>query len=129
MDMSILNSTKKILGIDPEDTSFDLDIITHINSSLSILQQLGLGQGFFIQDETTEWDDLFPDVPDKDWLVNLVRTTVYLRVRMLFDPPVTSYLQKAFQDQIAEHEWRLNAWREEHDWVDPNPPPIAEEVI
>ncbi len=127
MDMSILNSTKKMLGIDPNDDSFDLDIITHINSAFSILQQLGLGS-FLIQDESAEWGELFPDLPDQEWLINLVRTTIYLRVRMLFDPPASSYLQAAFQKQIDEHEWRLSVWREETQWVDPNPPPIPEEV-
>jgi hypothetical protein len=127
MDMSILNSTKKMLGIDPNDDSFDPDIVTHINSAFSTLRQLGL-DGLFIQDETTRWDELFPGVPDREWLINLVRTLIYLRVRIIFDPPATSYLQDAYAKQIAEHEWRLNTWREGSAWVDPNPPIVGETV-
>lgn len=125
--MSILNSTKKMLGVDPNDDSFDPDIITHINSAFSTLHQLGLN-GLFVHDETSRWDELFPGMPDREWLINLVRTLIYLRVRVLFDPPTSSYLQDAYTKQIAEHEWRLNTWREETAWVDPNPPIVGETV-
>lgn len=127
MDMSILNSTKKMLGVDPNDDSFDPDIITHINSAFSTLHQLGLN-GLFVHDETSRWDELFPGMPDREWLINLVRTLIYLRVRVLFDPPTSSYLQDAYTKQIAQHEWRLNTWREETAWVDPNPPIVGETV-
>lgn len=124
METSILNSTKKILGINPEDTSFDLDIITYINSAFSILNQLGIGppSGFMIMDETSEWADF--GVADEPTL-NLLKTCIYLRVRMLFDPPATSYLQGAFEKQIQEHEWRLSAMREATAWVDPDPPTLG----
>lgn len=127
METSILNSTKKILGLDSEDTSFDLDIITHINSAFSILNQLGIGppSGFTIEDETAEWADF--GVTDEPTL-NLLKTCVYLRVRMLFDPPTTSYLQSALSRQIEEHDWRLSTMRETTAWVDPNPPIIGEAV-
>lgn len=118
MDQSILNCTKKILGIDPADDTFDLDIVTFINSSLSAIQQLGLGEGVYIQDETVMWQDIVDD----EKLLGLIRTIVYLRVRMLFDPPSTSYTQGAMTNQIEELEWRLNVWREDADWVDPDPP-------
>lgn len=117
MDQSILNSTKKILGIDPEDDTFDLDIVTFINSALSAIQQLGLGQGVYVQDSTVMWQDIVDD----EKLLGLIRTIVYLRVRMLFDPPATSYTQGAMNNQIDELEWRLNVWREDSDWVDPDP--------
>jgi hypothetical protein len=115
------------LGVDPNDDSFDPDIITHINSAFSTLHQLGLN-GLFVHDETSRWDELFPGMPDREWLINLVRTLIYLRVRVLFDPPTSSYLQDAYTKQIAEHEWRLNTWREGTAWVDPNPPIVGETV-
>ena len=122
MEQSILKSTKKILGIAEDYTVFDLDIITHINSAFSTLTQLGVGpvEGFIIEDDTALWTD-FIDV-DVDFQWNSVKSYVFLRVRMLFDPPQTSYLISASERQIQELEWRLNVHREETDWVDPNPP-------
>jgi len=110
MEQSILLSTKKILGIAPDYTVFDLDVITHINSSLAIVNQLGVGPqgGLFIEDETTEWDDL--DVPDNQ--LGLLRTYIFLKVRMLFDPPTTSFFIDAMNKQIQEHEYRLSYFRE-----------------
>lgn len=120
MDMSILNSTKKILGIAADYTAFDLDIITHINTALSTLTQLGVGptEGFMIEDDVPTWDAFI----NTDLQLNSVKSYVFLRVRLLFDPPETSYLISACQDQIKELEWRLNTHREETQWVDPNPP-------
>lgn len=120
METSILISTKKILGISEEYTVFDLDIITHINSAFSTLTQLGVGpvDGFMIEDETAVWTDFIAD----DIQYNAVKTYVFLRVRLLFDPPATSYLISAFNDQIKELEWRLNTHREETGWI---PPPVV----
>lgn len=122
MDMSILNSTKKILGIASSYTAFDLDIITHINTAFSTLTQLGVGpaEGFMIEDDTATWADFIVD----DIQLNSVKSYVYLRVRLLFDPPATSYLITASQEQVRELEWRLNTHREETQWVDPDPDPI-----
>jgi hypothetical protein len=122
MEQSILKSTKKILGIAEDYTVFDLDIITHINSAFSTLTQLGVGpvEGFIIEDDAALWTD-FIDV-DVDFQWNSVKSYVFLRVRMLFDPPQTSYLISASERQIQELEWRLNIHREETDWVDPSPP-------
>ena len=107
---SILNSTKKILGLAADYTAFDLDIITHINGVFSTLDQIGVGPvgGFYIEDEEETWDD-FTAPPNQ---LNLVRTYVFLKVRMLFDPPGTSYLIEAMNKQIQEHEYRLNLFRE-----------------
>lgn len=120
METSILNSTKKILGLDPEYTVFDLDIITHINSVFSTLAQLGVGpvDGFMIEDAEAEWTDFIGDDPK----VNMVKTYVYLKVRQWFDPPQTSYLLSALDAQSQQLEWRLNVNREETEWVDPDPP-------
>lgn len=126
METSILISTKKILGIAEDYTVWDLDIITHINSAFSTLTQLGVGPavGYIITDETDEWGDFIGD----DLQLNSVKTYIYLRVRLVFDPPATSYAITAMQDQIQQLEWRLNVHREETEWVDPDPPLLIEEV-
>ena len=120
MEQSILKSTKKILGFEPDDTSFDLDIVTHINSAFSILTDLGVGpmEGFVIEDESAEWDTYLPNDPVK---LSKVKTSVYLRTRLSFDPPAQSFLIDAIKEQIREAEWRLNTNREATEWVDPAP--------
>jgi hypothetical protein len=119
METSILISIKKILGIADEYTAFDEDIITHINTAFSTLTQLGVGprEGFMIEDEDAVWADFIED----RLVFNAVKSYVFLRVKMLFDPPTTSYLITAMDNQIRELEWRLNSFREETDWTDPNP--------
>lgn len=119
MEQSILTSTKKILGVGETDTSFDLDIITHINTAFSTLTQLGVGpvDGFMIEDADAEWDEFIGE----DSRYQSVKSYVFLRVRQLFDPPTTSYLIDAVNKQINELEWRLNVNRERTGWVDPNP--------
>jgi len=121
MEQSILKSTKKVLNVGDDDTSFDLDILTHINSAFSNLTDLGVGPagGFVIEDDTTEWSAYLADDPVK---LSKVKTVVYLRVRLLFDPPTVSYLLDAMKQQLQEAEWRLNVNREETEWVDPMPP-------
>jgi hypothetical protein len=116
---SILTSTKKILGIAEDYTAFDTDIMIHINSVFSVLNQLGIGpvEGFMIEDAAATWDAFIGDDPR----LNSVKTYVYLRVRVLFDPPATSFHINALQDEIKELEWRLNVKREDEEWVDPNP--------
>ena len=120
MEQSILNSTKKILGIAEDYTVFDLDIITHINTAFSTLAQLGVGPtaGFMINDAEEVWTDFTAE----DFQYNSVKSYVFLKVRQLFDPPQTSYLISATEKQIQELEWRLNVHREETEWIDPDPP-------
>lgn len=110
MEESILKSTKKILGLADDYTPFDLDVITHINAAFSILNQLGVGpeEGFSITDDSTTWNEYV--VPANQ--LHLVKTYVFLKVRILFDPPGTSFLISAMTDQIKEYEWRLNVFRE-----------------
>jgi hypothetical protein len=124
METSILTSTKKILGIPESYTAFDLDIITHINSVFSVLSQLGVGpsEGFMIEDETPVWND-FPVSTNQ---LNLVRTYVFLKTRLLFDPPTTSFLIEAMNNQVREYEWRLNVFRECD--LPPLMPPVMEEL-
>jgi hypothetical protein len=124
METSILISTKKVLGIAEEYTAFDEDVIMHINTAFSTLTQLGVGppDGFMIEDATAVWTDFISD----DIQYNAVKSYVFLRVKHLFDPPTTSYLINASEEQIQELEWRLNVHREETGWTDPDPPLIEE---
>lgn len=110
MDDSILNSVKKILGIAPDYDAFDTDVIIHINSVFSTLNQLGLGpsEGFMIEDDSAVWEDFLLG----DMRLNAIKTYVYLRVRVLFDPPTTGFTLTALQEQIKELEWRMNVVRE-----------------
>lgn len=118
-ESSILTSVKKVLGLEASYTAFDQDVLMHINSVFSTLNQLGIGpeNGFMIEDATPTWDLFLGG----DTRINSVKSYVYLRVRMLFDPPGTSFLLDAMKEQIKEFEWRLNVRREEYAWVDPNP--------
>lgn len=103
---SILNSIKKLLMLSEDDTSFDTDIIIHINSVLSILHQLGVGpdSGFTISDSKATWNELIGDYPNLD----AVRSFVYLRVKMLFDPPTNSAVIESINRTVGELEWRIN---------------------
>jgi len=119
MSDSILNTTKKILGIEADYTAFDEDIMMHINSVFATLNQMGIGpvDGFAIDDAVATWDSF----TNGNRKLNSVKTYVYLRVRMLFDPPTTSYLIGALKEQVAEFEWRLSTYREGESWTSPFP--------
>lgn len=103
---SILDSVKKLLGFSPDDESFDHDIITHINSVFFTLQQLGVGpkDSFMIVDKDAKWDE-FVGVEKN---INAVKSYVYLKVRLLFDPPSTSFAIASMEKVALEYEWRLN---------------------
>ena len=124
MEPSILISTKKILGISEDYDAFDIDIITHINSTFSIVNQLGVGptDGFAIEDVNDEWSDLALPVNQ----LNILRTYLWLRVRMLFDPPSTSFGLDAMKNQIQEYEYRLSYMRED---LIPVPTPTLDEEV
>lgn len=123
---SILESTKKTLGIDAAYEVFDVDILMHINSVFATLNQLGIGpvDGYEIENATPEWADFL----GTDKRLNSVKSYVYLRVRLMFDPPSTSYLIDAMRKQAEELEWRLNTYREDTAWVNPNPPTVPIEA-
>ena len=110
MEASILTSTKAVLGLDEGYDAFDLDVMVFINSALATLDQLGVGPigGLVIDGPEAVWDDLA--VPDNQ--LGLIKTYIFLKVRMLFDPPTTSFAISAFNKQIEEYEWRLNMFRE-----------------
>jgi hypothetical protein len=127
MEQSILTSTKKILGIAADYDVFDYDIITHINTALSNLTQLGIGpvSGFMIDDSGAVWSDFIGD----DVQYNSVKSYVYLKVKQLFDPPATSYLIDATEKQIQELEFRLSVHREDLDWTPPDPVIVGSDDI
>ena len=103
---SILTSIKKLLGIEEDYTHFDPDIIMHINTVFMILSQIGVGppEGFRIEDDIPTWSDY----TDNNLLLEPVKTYIYLKVRLMFDPPTGSSLIEAMNRQISELEWRLN---------------------
>ncbi len=107
---SILNSIKKMLGISEEDTNFDQDIIININSVLMFINQLGIGpeDGFIITDDTETWGDLIGERND----LEAVKTYVYLKVRLLFDPPQSAFVLESIERQITQIEWRLTVQAE-----------------
>lgn len=120
MTQSILTSTKKVLGLAEDYTAFDEDIKMHINSVLGTLNQLGVGpaESFEIAGKEDTWEDFLGTKKN----LNAVKTYMYLKVRLVFDPPTTSFGINAMKDQILEHEWRLNVVREDLEWQDPTLP-------
>jgi hypothetical protein len=103
---SILKSINKALGIHEEDDTFDDDIMMHINSVFAVLHQIGASppDGFFITDGTEVWSDFLQGKQN----VQMVKTYIYDRVRLIFDPPANSSVTASVEKRIAEFEWRLN---------------------
>lgn len=111
VESSILNSIKKLLGIAPEYTQFDSDVIMHINSVFMVLNQLGVGpaKGFRIKGPEEKWEDYITDDDDLD----AIKTYIHLKVKVVFDPPLNSTVMEAHKQMISELEWRLNVQVEE----------------
>lgn len=109
---SILTSIKKLIGITEDYKHFDTDLIIHINSVFMILSQMGIGpdNGFSISDETTTWNDYLPE-GNKNF--EAVKTYMYLKTRIVFDPPQSSSTMEAMKQTISELEWRLNVEAEQ----------------
>jgi hypothetical protein len=107
---SILNSIKKLLGIAPDYTQFDSDVIMHINSVFMVLNQLGIGpeEGFRI----TNADDKWTDYITNDDNLDAIKTYIHLKVKIAFDPPLNSTVMEAHKQMISELEWRLNVQSE-----------------
>lgn len=104
---SILTSIKKLLGPSAEYEHFDPDIIMHINSALMVLTQIGVGpaEGFVIEDETSLWTDFLPDGKN----LEAVKTYIYLKVKIVFDPPLNAAVLESYKQMITEYESRLNS--------------------
>lgn len=104
---SILLSIRKLVGGDANGEYFDTDLIIQINQAFSTLTQLGAGpeSGFIISSKEDLWTDF---IPDDDLLLAFVKTYVYLKCRLVFDPPQNSFLVQLIQTEIKELEWRIN---------------------
>lgn len=102
---SILDSVKKTLGIELSDTTFDADLILHINSAFASMHQLGVGpeEPFEIHDNSTEWDEFI----DGKTAINSIKSLMYIKVKLLFDPPATTTMFNAVVAKEKELEWRL----------------------
>lgn len=102
---SILTSIKKLLGITEEYEHFDADIIMHINSVFMVLTQLGVGpsEGFSIKDKTTTWNEFISDNQ-----LESVKSYMHMKVKLMFDPPLSSTVMECMNRMINEFEWRLN---------------------
>ena len=103
---SILTSIKKLLGISEEYEHFDSDLIMHINSVLAILTQIGVGPsaGFSISDKYAKWSDFIDD----DVRLEFVKSYVFLKVKLLFDPPISSAVAESTKRLCDELEWRIS---------------------
>jgi hypothetical protein len=115
-DQSILNEVKKVVGLDPEDDSFDADVIMHTNSVFAVLNQIGVGglNTFYIEDATATWGDFLPSAP----YIGMVKSYVTLKVRILFDPPQIQSILTSMQAVAEQYEWRLNVFADV-------PPPVV----
>lgn len=105
MNESILNSVKKLIGLDSAYDAFNTDIIIHINSVLMLLNQLGVGEkGFSITGDTETWADFLGSDSD----LHMAKSYVAMKTRLVFDPPTNSTVMESLKQSIAEMEWRLN---------------------
>lgn len=123
-DESILNEVKLSLGLGIDDHTFDTDVKIHINSVIGTLAQLGIGPegGFEIIGPLQTWADFLAEDLD----LAPVKSYVYLRVKLLFDPPPNSWITVSYKEQIEQLEWRLNVVRE--DTIPIEDPSIPDEV-
>lgn len=103
---SILENIKQLLGGLDGCDQFDTDIIIHINTALSILTQLGVGPktGFAIRDKTAVWADFIPE----DMGVEMIKTYVFMKVKLVFDPPLNATVLNSMKESVKEYEWRIN---------------------
>lgn len=108
---NILNTVKKLLGVPDDYDCFDSDILININMVLPVLAQIGAVTDIDTVTGESKWDEL----SSSTGIVNLLKTYITLRVRMIFDPPTNSSLMDAMQKKIDELEWRLNLLGEEQD--------------
>ena len=106
MQDSILMTIRKLVCGNPYADHFDTDLLVHINACFSILNQLGVGpeNGFVVTDETQSWSSYIAD----NYILNMVKTYVTLKVKKIFDPPLTSSVLEAMDKEISQLEWRLN---------------------
>lgn len=102
---SILNTTKKLLGLDGDYAPFDTDIIVNINAAFNTLTQLGVGpkEGYMIEGADNTWDEFTTDVK----ILGMLKQYLYLKTKVIFDPPATSFVGDALKNQAEQMEWRM----------------------
>ncbi len=108
MEHSILNDIKKLIGLSPDYTPFDADIITFINTALGTIYHVGFTDRegpFMITDANTVWEEIAED----PHVIELLKSYVYLKTRLLFDPPASSVILEANKECIKELEWRISS--------------------
>jgi hypothetical protein len=107
MEDSILTTIKGMLGLEVSDTSFDKEIAIYINGAIARLKQLAVGPdaGFSIKSVAETWANYLGNAEN----IGDIQTYIYLKVRLIFDPPTSSYVVDAIKEQIKELEWCLNA--------------------
>lgn len=107
MDASILLTIKKLLGLSDDFDCYDLDVIIHINTAFATLTHLGVGpsSGFRITGDLETWEMFVADLTQ----LEMVKMYIYMKTRVLFDPPSSSFVLDAMNKSIAEYEWRLNS--------------------
>lgn len=112
MNESILTSIKKLLGITEEYTDFDTDIIIFINSVFPALLQLGIGpkEGFMIKDASATWQEY---LGNNEIRFGWIKTFIYLKVKMVFDPPLSNSIVESYERTIKELEWRITVGADE----------------
>ena len=123
---SIFSSVKKVVGLLGDDDSFDEDLLLHINSVVSTLRQLGLSipADFYVRDDVQTWQDLLGEFRDLD----LVKSYMTMKVRLMFDPPTSSFGLKSMEEMVKEYEWRINVLTDQPYSVPVPPSPEGSEV-
>lgn len=109
MEDSILDTIKKMLGINSDCDSFDTDIIIGINSAFAVFRQLGIESAHSIDSRDEQWTKVFEDYSE---ILDLIKSCTYMRVRRSFDPPTSSYVLDSLVAQISELEWRISEYAE-----------------
>lgn len=106
MSSSILNTIKKLLGMTPEYTAYDEDVIVAINATFNVLYQLGVGpaEPFSIEDKNTTWDMYTEDRKT----IEMVKEYIFMKVKLIFDPPLNASVLESYKQMVSEYEWRLN---------------------
>ena len=112
MEESILTSIKQMLGIEEDDTDFDLEIIAHINAAFSTLWQIGIGpkDGYELKDKSETWDEYTTSIN----MLSSIKLYVADRVKLVWDSSTSpSFVVTEVRKDMEEHYWRLSIMADE----------------
>lgn len=114
---SILTSVKSMLGLMEDDTTFDADVLFHINSAIATLTQIGVGptKGFTVTSKADTYEDFIGDETIPKQFTPLY---IYYKTRLGFDPPSSSSTLECMKEALKETEWRLQIWAENQEESD-----------